>query len=63
MMVPVLQFVDYAEPFLLETDPSGDGLGAVLSQKDANGTPLLMVVDLLLSQKGITILANMSFWL
>ena len=37
MTMPVLQFADHAKPFLLETDTSGDGLGAVLSQKDVNG--------------------------
>ena len=33
MTDPVLAFTDYTKPFLLETDVSKDGLGAVLSQK------------------------------
>ena len=32
----VLAFADYTEPFLLETDVSKDGLGAVLSQKQVD---------------------------
>ena len=34
---PILAFTDYTKPFLLETDASKDGLGAVLSQKQADG--------------------------
>ena len=37
MTAPVLAFTDYTTPFLLETDASKDRLGAVLSQKQADG--------------------------
>ena len=35
--VPVLAFPDFKKPFLLEMDPSGKGLGVILSQKQDNG--------------------------
>ena len=37
MTAPVLAFADYTKPFLLGTDASKDGLGGVLSQKQADG--------------------------
>ena len=37
MSSPVLAFTDYTKDFLLETDASKEGLGAVLSQKQEDG--------------------------
>ena len=37
MSTPVLAFADYTKDFLLKTDASKEGLGAVLSQKQADG--------------------------
>ena len=36
MMAPILVFADYTKPFLLDTDASKDGLGAVLLHKQAD---------------------------
>ena len=37
MSAPILAFADYTKDFLLETDTSKEGLGVVLSPKQADG--------------------------
>ena len=37
MSSPILAFANYKKDFLLETDASKEGLGAVLSQKQTDG--------------------------
>ena len=37
MSSPILAFANYTKDFLLETDVSKEGLGAVFSQKQADG--------------------------
>ena len=43
MSSPVLAFANYMKDFLLEMDASNEGLGAVLSQKQADGWVHLVV--------------------
>ena len=37
MSAPILAFANYTKDFLLETDASKEGLGVILSQKQADG--------------------------
>ena len=63
MSTPVLAFTVYTKEFLLETNASKEGLGAVLSQNrwTANTTWLPMVAKSLWVIKN-TIAPNLSFW-
>ena len=45
MSTPVLAFTDYTKDFLLKTDASKEGLGVVLSQKQADGQYHLVTYD------------------
>ena len=45
MSSPVLAFADYMKDFLLKTDTSKEGLGVVLSQKQADGHYHLVAYD------------------
>ena len=65
---PVLAYLDYSKPFILETNASLKGLGIVLSQKATTMKYVssLMPVDLFDLQKnlcGITVRLKLKSWL
>ena len=65
MSTPVLVFADYTKDFLLETDASKEGLGAVLSQKSSRqaiSPSCLWQLGPSLPMKRIIILPNLSSW-
>ena len=45
MSAPILAFADYTKEFLLETDASKEGLGAMFSQKQEDGQHHLVTYD------------------
>ena len=62
MSAPVLAFADYTKEFLLETDASREGLGAVLSKNRKMGDTIWspMVAEPSPVTKRTIILPNMS---
>ena len=60
----ILAFTDYTKEFLLETNTSKEGLGMVLSQKQAEGDTIWspMAAKLLWLMKETTTPPNLSSW-
>ena len=62
MSAPVLAFANYTKEFLLETDASREGLGAILSQKQADRQYHPVAYGSLMTHEKTTIPPNLSFW-
>ena len=62
MSAPILAFANYTKAFLLESDTSKEGLGAVLSKSRQMGdtTQLPMVAELLRLMRKTTIPPSLS---
>ena len=64
MSTPVLAFTNYTKEFLLETDASKEGLGAVISQKQVDGQyhPVTYGSWAITAHEKTTIPPNWSSW-